>query len=112
MSSLVVMFTVSSGFCWGGDPHLMLGYEYGGAWWDAHCLRDDWLARRDRMFHPERHSAKSWKIGGYDLGTGRQREIPNIADETFLNRESGVFGCSLLEKSQYLRGTHPRTMND
>ena len=111
MSSLLVMYTVS-GSCWGGDPHLHLGYEYGGAWWDAHCLRDDWLARRARMFHPEWHSVKSWKNGGYDLGTGRQREIPNIADETFLNRESGVFGCSLLEKSQNLRSTQPRPVHD
>ena len=69
--SCLSMYTVS-GFCWGGDPHLHLGYEYGGAWWDAHCLRNDWLARQEQMFHPEQeHKAKMRKIGGYDLGPAR-----------------------------------------
>jgi hypothetical protein len=53
---------------------------------------------------PDRSSARtvSLKIGGYDLSSGREGEIPNIVDDAFLKRKSGVFGFPLLEQSDHL----------
>jgi hypothetical protein len=44
----------------------------------------------------------SLKIGGYQLRPNWQDEIPNVVDNFFLQRESGVFDFPLLEKNAYL----------
>jgi hypothetical protein len=44
----------------------------------------------------------SLKVGGYDISACGENEIPNIVDDAFLKRESGVFGFPLLEKSHDL----------
>jgi hypothetical protein len=40
----------------------------------------------------------SLKVGGYQLRANRQGEIPYVVDDTFLQRESGIFGSPLLGK--------------
>jgi hypothetical protein len=52
------------------------------------------------------------KIGGYDLGPDRQGEVPNFVDDSFLQRESGIFGFPLLEESAHLGIAQSRTLHD
>jgi hypothetical protein len=42
------------------------------------------------------------KIDGYDLAPFREGEIPDVVDDSFLQRKSGVFGFPLPEKSDHL----------
>ncbi len=42
------------------------------------------------------------KIGGYDLSSDWESEIPNVVDDSFLQRKGGIFGFPLLEQPSHL----------
>jgi hypothetical protein len=63
---------------------IVLGFQYAGQ-------RPD----------PEEGRSVSLKVGGYQLRSSRQDEIPNAVDDSFLKRASGAFGFTLLKKVEH-----------
>ena len=79
------------GFFFGGRPNPgPLGFEFGGRP-DPDVLRE---------------------FGRYDWGAQGQGKIPNLVNDSFLQRKSGIFGFPLLQEGEQLGLGYLRTLQN